>query len=99
VLRGSRLFALLALALMLALPFALTACAGDEQSVKGVVTAVDATARTFSVQTDDGKKYDFKVPAGSSVNLTHVKEHMDEKKRIEVKYKGDASPYEPTYAH
>ena len=99
MLRGSRILALLTLALMLALPFALTACGGSEKSIEGQVTAVDATARTFSVQADDGKKYDFKLPAGSTVDLTHVKEHMDEKEKIEVKYKDGTSPYEATYAH
>jgi hypothetical protein len=99
VFRGSRILALVALALLLALPFALTACAGSEKTIEGQVTAVDATARTFSVQADDGKKYDFKVPAGSTVDLTHIKEHMDEKEKIEVKYKDGSSPYEATYAH
>jgi hypothetical protein len=99
VLRSSRVVALLAIALALILPLALSACAGDDQSIKGQVTAVDATTRTFSVQADDGKKYEFKVPEGSNVSLTHIKEHMDEKKSIEVKYKGDSSPYEATYAH
>ena len=98
--RGSRTLALLALALILVLPVALTACARGENSLRGQVTAVDATARTFSVQAEDGKKYDFKVPEGSTkVDLTHVKEHMDNKTQIEVKYKGETSPYEPTYAH
>ena len=98
--RGSRTLALLALALILVLLVALTACAGGDTSIKGQVTAVDATARTFSVQAEDGKKYDFKVPEGSTkVDLTHIKEHMDQKKVIEVKYKGETSPYEPTYAH
>ena len=97
--RGSRILALFALALILVLPVALTACAG-ENSIKGQVTAVDATARTFSVQAEDGKKYDFKVPEGSTkVDLTHIKEHMDQKKVIEVKYTGETSPFEPTYAH
>jgi hypothetical protein len=91
---------MLALALMLALPGTLTACAGGDDSIKGQVTAVDAAARTFSVQAEDGKKYDFKVPEGSTaVDLTHIKEHMDQKTVIEVKYKGGTSPYEPTYAH
>ena len=100
MIRGSRSIALLMLAFILILPVALTACAGGENSIKGQVTAVDATARTFSIQAEDGKKYDFKVPEGSTkVDLTHIKEHMDQKKVIEVKYTGETSPYEPTYAH
>ena len=87
-------------ALTLALTVTLAACGGAERSIKGQVTAVDATARTFSVQASDGEKYDFKVPSGSAkVDLTHVKEHMDQKKEIEVKYQGDTPPYEATYAH
>ena len=99
MLRGSRILVFLTLALVLTLPLALTACGGSEKSIEGQVTAVDATARTFSVQADDGKKYNFKLPAGSTVDLTHIKEHMDEKEKIEVKYKDGASPYEATYAH
>jgi hypothetical protein len=100
VLRGCRTLALLALALILVLPVALTACAGGENSIKGQVTSVDATGRTFSVQTEDGKQYDFIVPEGSTkVDLTHIKEHMDQKRVIEVKYTGETSPYESTYAH
>ncbi|MFN8511234.1 MAG: UxaA family hydrolase [Chloroflexia bacterium] len=93
VLRGTRLLAIVAFVLVLALPFALTACTkSGELSIKGTVTAVDATARTFSVQATDGKTYNFKVPTGSSVDLTHIKEHMDEKKQIEVKYSGTHRP-------
>ena len=92
-----RIIALIVLA-ALALPLALGACAGNgEQSVKGQVVAVDAAARTFSVQASDGKRYDFK--AGSGVDLTHIKEHQDEKKQIEVRYTGTSSPYEASYAH
>jgi hypothetical protein len=98
----SRQIALLLL-LLLTVPLALGACgtanAGAEQSVKGQVTSVDATAKTFSFQGNDGKKYDFKVKAGSSVDLVHVKEHMDNKKEIEVKYTGTTAPYEASYAH
>ena len=87
-------------ALVLVLPLALSACGGGEQSIKGTVASVDATARTFSVQATDGKKYEFKVRAGSAkVDLTHIKEHMDGKKQIEVRYTGDTAPYEATYAH
>jgi ABC-type Fe3+-hydroxamate transport system substrate-binding protein len=89
----------LALVPVLALALALAACTG-EQSIKGQVTSVDATARTFVVQATDGKTYEFKVPSGSAkVDLTHIKEHLDQKKEIEVKYRGDTPPYEATYAH
>jgi len=98
----TRQIALLVL-LLLVLPLALGACgsaaAGAEQSVKGQVIGVDAGAQTFSFQGNDGKKYDFKVKAGSGVDLVHVKEHMDNKKEIEVKYSGTTAPYEASYAH
>jgi hypothetical protein len=86
-------------AFLLVLPLALSAC-GGERSIKGQVASVDATTRTFSVQATNGKKYDFKVPSGSAkVDLTHIKEHMDEKQEVEVRYTGDTAPYEATYAH
>lgn len=88
----------LILLIALVLPLALGACGGaGEQKVTGQVLAVDATAKTFSLQGSDGKRYDFK--AGSGVDLTHIKEHMDEKKPIEVRYTGTTSPYEASYAH
>lgn len=100
MIRGCRGWLAPTIVLLLALALALTACASSEQSIKGQVTAVDATARTFSVQATDGKKYDFKVPSGSAkVELTHIKEHMDQKTQVEIKYKGDTPPYEATYAH
>lgn len=81
-----------------ALPLALGACGGSgEQKITGTVVAVDAAAKTFSVQASDGKRYDFK--AGSGVDLTHVKEHQDEKKQVEVRFTGTSSPYEASYAH
>ncbi|CAA9558374.1 MAG: hypothetical protein AVDCRST_MAG18-872 [uncultured Thermomicrobiales bacterium] len=89
---------LLGVALLLALPLALGACGGaSERSITGQVVAVDATAKTFSVQATDGKRYDFK--AGGGVDIVHVKEHMDGKKQIEVKYSGTTSPYEASHAH
>ena len=94
---------ILLLVLLLVLPLAVGACgsggsASAEQSVKGQVVGVDAAAKTFSLQATDGKKYDFKVKVGSSVDLVHVKEHMDNKKEIEVKYTGTTAPYEASYA-
>ena len=83
--------------LLLALPLALGACGGTTGgSIKGQVIAVDATAKTFSVQATDGKRYDFK--AGSGVDLAHVKEHLDEKEQIVVEYSGTSSPYEASSA-
>lgn len=88
----------LILLMALALPLALGACGGNgEQKITGQVVAVDAAARTFAVQGSDGKRYDFK--AGSGVDLTHLKEHQDEKKQIEVRYTGSSSPYDASYAH
>ena len=86
--------------LLLALPLALGACGGEgKQSITGQVVAVDAQAQTFAVQTSDGQRYDFKKKSGGNVNLTHIKEHMDEKKQIKVEYSGETSPYEASYAH
>lgn len=91
-------FSAVVLLVILALPLTLGACGGNgEQKITGQVVAVDATAKTFSVQASDGKRYDFK--AGSGVDLTHVKEHLDEKKQVEVRYTGTSSPYEASYAH
>ena len=92
------------LVLLLVLPLAVVACgsggsAGAEHSMKGQVVSVDAGAKMFSLQATDGKKYDFKVKTGSDVDLVHVKEHMDNKKEIEVKYTGSTTPYEASYAH
>ena len=92
--------ALLCLGLLLALPLALAACGGDgKQAITGQIVAVDAAAKTFSVQAADGKKYDFRVKAGSDVDIVHVKEHMDNKKEIKVEYSGANPPYEASYAH
>ena len=87
--------------LLLALPLALGACgSGDsKQTINGQVVALDAQAQTFSVETSDGKRYDFKKKSGSDVDLTHIKEHMDEKKSIKVEFTGNSSPYEASYAH
>lgn len=89
--------AALVLFVVLVLPVALGACgSAGEQKAAGQVVAIDATARTFSLRASDGKRYDFK--AGSGVDLTHVKEHMDEKKQIEVRYTGSSAPYDASYA-
>ncbi len=81
-----------------ALALVLSGCGTNgPKSVKGTVVAVDAAAKTFSIQGTDGKKYDFK--AGSGVDLAHVKEHMDEKAQIEVTYTGSTPPYDASAAH
>ncbi|HEY8597544.1 MAG TPA: hypothetical protein VIL85_03880 [Thermomicrobiales bacterium] len=95
---------ILLLVLLLLLPLAVGSCGAGgsgsaEQSVKGQVVGVDAGAKTFSLQGNDGKRYDFKLKAGGSVDLVHVKEHMDNKKVIEVRYTGSTAPYEASYAH
>lgn len=96
---GKRTLFIVAL-LLLALPLALGACGGaGKQTINGTVLAVDAQAQTFSVQAEDGKRYDFKKKSGSDIDFTHIKEHMDEKKSIKVEYTGTSSPYEASYAH
>ena len=73
----------------------LTACGGSSQpTIKGTVTKVDLPTKTFTVQATDGKSYDFKMVADSKGDLSEIKEHMDLKKQIEVKYRGTTSPYE-----
>ena len=72
---------------------------GDQREVKGLVTRVDATAKTFTVAGDDGKTYDFRMVAGSKGDLPEIKEHMDLKKPVEVKYRGTTSPYDVVEAH
>lgn len=91
-----RSVAFLCVALALLAPALLGACggAGDQKTVKGQVTAVDAGARTFSVRGNDGKTYDFKMVAGSKGDLAELKEHLDLKKEVEVTYRGSAAPYE-----
>ena len=88
---------LLCLALALVAALTLGACGGaggGEQEIKGVVTRFDNGARTFTVQGDDGRSYDFKMVAGSKGDLAEIKEHMDLKKPIAVKYRGGSPPYE-----
>lgn len=82
---------------LLGLPLVLSACGGaGKQSINGQVTAVDATARTFTLAGNDGKNYVFKL--GSGVDIVHVKEHMDGKKEIKVEYTGTTAPYEASSA-
>jgi hypothetical protein len=78
----------------------LVACRGGKQTINGQVVALDPAARTFSVQATDGKKYDFTFPAeGTEIDVTHLKEHMDEKKSVKVEFTGDNPPYMASYAH
>ena len=89
-----RVFAVLAVALVV-VALALTACGGGgQQRVKGMVTRVDLPSKSFTVQGSDGKSYDFKMVADSKGDLAEIKEHMDLKKAIEVTYRGTAAPYE-----
>lgn len=66
---------------------------GGETAIAGLVTKVDTSAKTFSVNSG-GKDYDFKMTATSKGDIAEIKEHMDLKKSIDVKYKGSSSPYE-----
>jgi len=84
---------------LLALPLALSACGGDgKQTITGQVISVVPSANMFSVQTADGKRYDFKVKAGTNIDLVHVKEHMDTRTQIKVEFTGTTPPYEASYA-
>lgn len=89
---------ILCLCLLGVIALALPGCGSSgEQMIKGTVIAVNATNRTFSVQATNGKRYDFK--ASSSVDLVHIKVHMDEKALIEVRYSGSTPPYTASSAH
>ena len=86
--------------LLPALLFSLAACSGGKQTINGQVTALDPSARTFSVRATDGKQYDFAIPAGdTTIDITHLKEHMDEKKQVKVEFTGSRPPYVASYAH
>lgn len=90
-------------ALLIVVTLTLCACVGGggggQKEVKGLVTSVDANAKTFTVAGDDGKTYDFRMVSGSKGDLPELKEHMDLKKPVEVKYRGTTSPYEVVEAH
>ena len=91
--------ACLCVCLLLALPLALSACGGDgKQTITGQVISVVPSASMFSIQTADGKRYDFKIKAGSNIDLVHVKEHMHTRTQIKVEFTGTTSPYEASYA-
>lgn len=94
---------ILCVALTLGATLALGACGGPsgdgEREIKGLVTGVDAGAKTFTVQGDDGRSYAFRMVEGSKAELPEIKEHMDLKKPVEVRYKGTAPPYEVVSAH
>ena len=85
---------------LLFLSLSLVACGGGKQTINGQVVALDPAARTFSVQATDGKKYDFTFPAeGTEIDVTHLKEHMDEKKSVKVEFTGGNPRYLASYAH
>jgi hypothetical protein len=88
--------------LLAAAALGLGACTGEggrERVVKGQVTRVDLATQTFTVRGDDGKSYEFKMVSGSKGDLPEIKEHMDLKKPVEVKYRGTTPPYEVISAH
>ena len=72
---------------------------GGEKQIKGQVTRLDIGTKTFTVQGDDGKNYEFKMVDGSRGDLPEIKEHMDLKKPVEVRYRGTTPPYEVVSAH
>lgn len=72
---------------------------GGEKQIKGQVTGFDIGTKTFTVQGNDGKSYEFKMVDGSRGDLPEIKEHMDLKKPVEVRYRGTTSPYEVVSAH
>ena len=67
--------------------------AGGDTTIKGNVTKVDTTARTFSINSG-GRDYDFRMTGSSKGDINEIKEHFDLKKEVEVQYKAGSSPYE-----
>lgn len=97
--RSLRTITIMAAILLLSM-LTLSACggtssssSGGENTITGLVTKVDTSAKTFTVDAN-GKTYDFKLASGSKGDITEIKKHMDTKEQIEVKYKGTSSPYE-----
>ena len=86
-------------AILLVAMLVLSACGGSSGSggstsnIKGLVTKVDTSAKTFTVDSN-GKTYDFKMVSDSKGDINEVKKHMDTKEQIEVQYKGSSSPYD-----
>ena len=83
---------------------ATTACSGtasgegETGTVTGLVTKSDLSAKTFSVKGKDGKEYDFKMMSGSKGDINEIKEHQDQRKEIDVKFKTGSSPFTVIYA-
>ena len=93
-----RLSIVLALSVLMVVSVSLLACTGgggggSEMTVTGLITKVDVNAKTFSLN-GGGKDYDFKMVAASKGDISEIKEHLDEKKQVDVKYKNTGSPYE-----
>lgn len=88
----------LLLAVLLTTMLVLSACGGSssgggEVTVKGQITKVDVAAKTFTINSG-GKDYDFKMVSSSKGDMNEIKQHSDQKKEVEVKYKGSSAPYE-----
>jgi hypothetical protein len=67
---------------------------GQEASVTGQVTKVDANARTFTVRAADGKEYDFTATTSSRVDFAQLAADLASSQQITVTYRGTTSPYE-----
>lgn len=67
---------------------------GPEATVKGKVTKVDVRARTFTLQGDDGKSYDFKVTDSSRADLNTLASSLGSSQEVEVTYRNTSPPYE-----
>jgi hypothetical protein len=91
--------------ILLGLTIALSACTGGggggsagEISTSGLLTKIDTNAKTFSIQTNDGKSLDFRLTSSSKADINELKTHYDQKKPADVRYKTGTPPYEATYA-
>lgn len=67
---------------------------GPEMTVTGQVTAVDPTARTFTLQATDGKSYEFAVNPGINVDFTSLANNLASSQQITVTYRGTTAPYD-----
>jgi hypothetical protein len=95
--------ALVAFGALVVLTVTMAACipgsGGGDVTINGLVTRSDTNARTFTVQTTDGRTLDFRMVSNSKGNIMEIKEHQDLRKPIEVRYKpGGNPPYDVSFA-
>ena len=89
------------LILLLGQTMFLAACGGGAPpgtTIRGMVTAVDLDAKTFSVDSR-GTSYDFQLVQSSRADIREIQDHLVRRREIEVRYRGEgSSPYEVIFA-